>query len=85
MPVMIGPPWGISFGLPTLPVPTTVTVQLCPPIDLAAESGPGGAEIDSVVKDGYHRVTTVMQRTLDELAAERRSAGPWPLSLLRPR
>jgi 1-acyl-sn-glycerol-3-phosphate acyltransferase len=85
MPVMVGPPWGISFGLPTIPVPAKVTVQLGPPIDLAAELGSHDPAVDAAVKEGYHRVTTVMQRTLDELAAERRRAGPWPLSLLRPR
>src|SRR4051794_22724328 len=29
MPVVLGPPWGISFGLPTFPLRARVTVQLC--------------------------------------------------------
>src|SRR5439155_18096505 len=27
MPIMLGPPWGISFGIPTLPLPTKTTVD----------------------------------------------------------
>src|SRR5438270_5436120 len=35
MPIMLGAPRGISFGLPTLPMPTKTTVQLGPTLELS--------------------------------------------------
>jgi 1-acyl-sn-glycerol-3-phosphate acyltransferase len=83
MPVLVGPPWGVSFGIPTIPLPAKATVQLCPPLELAAEYGPDASDDDEAVAECYARVTRTMQAILDDLAAERRRAGPWPISLLR--
>jgi len=83
MPVMLGAPWGLSFGLPTLPLPSKATVQLGPPIDLSTENGSSAANDEPFVQSCYERITRTMQETLDALVAERGSA-PWPLSLLRP-
>ena len=72
-PIMIGPPWGISLGLPAFPLPTKATVQLCEPIDFAAEGlGPEAADDEDVVRRCYERVTTTMQQVLDDLVAERK-------------
>jgi 1-acyl-sn-glycerol-3-phosphate acyltransferase len=74
-PILIGAPWGLSVGLPTIPFPARVTVQLCPPIDLSAEYGPEAAEDDAVVAECYERVTSTMQGVLDDLVDERRQRG----------
>ena len=70
-PLLLGPPWGLSLGIPTIPLPAKVTVQLCPPIDLTDEYGPEAAEDEKVVGQIYERVTTSMQAVLDDLVAER--------------
>jgi 1-acyl-sn-glycerol-3-phosphate acyltransferase len=70
-PFVLGFPWLVSPGLPVVPMPARVVVQLCPPIDLAAELGSGAADDDVLVRKGYDRVTGVMQNTLSRLAAER--------------
>jgi 1-acyl-sn-glycerol-3-phosphate acyltransferase len=71
MPVMIGPPWGVSLGLPTFPVPLSkATVQICPALDLAEEFGPQGAEDPDVLQACYDRITSDMQHVLDGLAAQ---------------
>ncbi len=70
-PVVLGLPWGVSFGLPTIPLPTRATVQLSPPIDVAARYGPEAAEDELVVRALYNEVAGGMQRTLDDLARER--------------
>src|SRR5205823_3088981 len=74
MPVMLGFPWGISFGLPTVPLPARITVDVGAPIDLAARFGPEAADDDAVVQACYDEITSTMQHTLDDLAAERRAA-----------
>jgi 1-acyl-sn-glycerol-3-phosphate acyltransferase len=71
-PVVLGAPWGLSFGLPTVPLPTKVTVQLCPPIDLAARHGPDAADDEAVVQACYDQVVATMQEAMDGLVAERR-------------
>jgi 1-acyl-sn-glycerol-3-phosphate acyltransferase len=71
MPIMLGPPWGVSFGLPTLPMPAKVTVDVGAPIDLAARYGDDAAEDDDVVRRIYDDLTGDMQQTMDSLAAER--------------
>ena len=71
MPIMLGLPWGISFGLPTLPMPAKVTVDVGAPIDLAAQYGSDAADDDAVVQRIYEDVTGGMQRTMDDLVAER--------------
>jgi 1-acyl-sn-glycerol-3-phosphate acyltransferase len=70
LPLSLGPPWGLSIGLPTLPLPAKVTVQLCPPIDLAARYGPQAAEDESVVQACYDEVTLLMQAVMDDLVAD---------------
>jgi 1-acyl-sn-glycerol-3-phosphate acyltransferase len=70
-PIVLGPPWGITVGLPTFPLPAKVTVQLSPPFDWAAEHGPAAADNDDVVASCYEQITSSMQRTLDRLAEER--------------
>ena len=82
MPIMVGPPWGLSFGLPTLPLPSKATVQLGPPIDVGVENGAAAANDDAYVRACYDRITGTMQSTLDRLAADR-NGKPWPISLLR--
>jgi len=70
-PIVLGPPWGVSFGMPNIPLPTQVTVQLCPPIDLSDRYGPEAAEDDEAVATIYDEITSTMQSVLDDLAAER--------------
>lgn len=70
-PLILGAPWGVSPGLPTVPLPAKVVVQLLDPIDLAAELGDSAADDDEQVERGYQRVTETMQACLDELGAER--------------
>jgi 1-acyl-sn-glycerol-3-phosphate acyltransferase len=70
-PIVLGPPWGVSFGMPNIPLPTQVTVQLCPPIDLSDRYGPEAAEDDEAVAEIYDEITSTMQSVLDDLAAER--------------
>lgn len=71
-PLTLGPPWGLSIGLPTLPLPTKVTVQLCPPVDLAARYGPDTADDEDTVQACYDEVISLMQDVMDGLVAERR-------------
>jgi 1-acyl-sn-glycerol-3-phosphate acyltransferase len=75
MPIMLGLPWGISFGLPTLPLPARITTQVGPVIDLSKRFGPEAADDDEVVGAIYEEVTSLMQRTMDGLVAEREGAG----------
>jgi 1-acyl-sn-glycerol-3-phosphate acyltransferase len=65
MPLLLGPPWGLTV-LPTLPLPSQVTVELSGPT--AIEGDPGD---DAAVDAAYERVTSAMQGTLSALAAER--------------
>jgi hypothetical protein len=71
MPIMLGLPWGISFGLPTLPLPAKVTVDVGAPIDLKERYGADASDGDGVIKWIYDDVTAQMQRTMDALVAER--------------
>jgi 1-acyl-sn-glycerol-3-phosphate acyltransferase len=68
LPLQIAPPWGLTvMDLPgRIPLPSQITVQVLPPIDLVAEFGPDPdhAEVSAAV-------VAEMQRALDELAAER--------------
>jgi len=73
MPLVLGPPFGVvPGGIPTIPLPAKITVELCEPIDWAARYGPEAAEDDTVVRACYEELTGTMQTTLDRLAAERR-------------
>ena len=68
LPVSFGFPFGLSVVLPVnVPLPTKITMQTLPPIDVATEFGedPDIDEVDAHVR-------RVMQRALDELASKRR-------------
>jgi 1-acyl-sn-glycerol-3-phosphate acyltransferase len=69
MPIVIGPPWGLSIGdlLPRIPLPAKITSEVLPPIELREEFGPD-PDLDEV----YDEITGRMQDVLDGLAAERR-------------
>ena len=69
-PFLVGAPWIISPGLPTIPLPAKVVVQLLPPIDLAEAVDPDLPE-EERVQAAYDLVTGSMQACLDDLAAER--------------
>jgi len=70
-PIMLGFPWGISMGVPTLPLPARVTVQLGPVVDWRGHYGADAADDEALVRRLATEVTTTMQATLDQLAAER--------------
>ena len=68
MPISFGFPFGLSLVVPpNIPLPAKITMQVLPPIDIVAEFGEN-PDIDEVDAHVRH----VMQRALDELAAERR-------------
>lgn len=68
LPISFGFPFGLSAVLPVnLPLPTKIVTQVLDPIDVKAEFGPT-PDVDEV--DAH--VRRVMQRALDDLAAERR-------------
>jgi 1-acyl-sn-glycerol-3-phosphate acyltransferase len=70
LPIVAGPPWGIApFFLPTLPLPTKVTVQVCDPLDWSTH-GPEAAEDPAVVRHCYEEVLGRMQATLDDMVVE---------------
>jgi len=68
LPVSIGPPFGINvLDMPgRLPLPSKITVQVLPPVDLAERFGPE-PEPEAI----YDAVTGEMQDALDELSDER--------------
>ena len=68
-PVQIAPPWGVTvLDIPgRVPLPSKITVEILPAIDLRAELG---ADPDPAA--GYDLVTERMQEALDGLAATRR-------------
>ena len=73
MPFVIGPPFGVVPGsIPTVPLPSKITVELLEPLDWSSRHGPGAADDDDVVEECYEEVVSVMQGTLDRLAAARR-------------
>ena len=68
VPVSFGFPFGLSAVVPlNMPLPTKIVTQVLTPIDIVAEFGedPDIDEVDAHVR-------RVMQRALDELAADRR-------------
>jgi 1-acyl-sn-glycerol-3-phosphate acyltransferase len=71
MPFLLGPPWGVSPGWPTLQMPAKVVVELGAPIDLVSEFGTDAADDDVRVRAAAQRVTGTMQQILDGLAQER--------------
>jgi 1-acyl-sn-glycerol-3-phosphate acyltransferase len=68
-------PWGLSVGgIPNVPLPAKVTLEVCPPLDWSG-LGPEAAEDPELVQRCYDEVTRVMQERLDALAEER----PFPV------
>lgn len=68
VPISFGFPFGLSLVVPSnIPLPAKIVMKVLPPIDIVAEFGedPDIDEVDAHVR-------RVMQRALDELAAERR-------------
>src|SRR5438105_1463472 len=69
LPISLALPWGLNIGdfLSHLPLPSKITTQVMPPIDLRKKFGrrPDRRRV-------YEHVTGVMQEALDDLAAERR-------------
>jgi 1-acyl-sn-glycerol-3-phosphate acyltransferase len=69
LPISIAAPWGLNVGdfLGHIPLPAKITMEVLPAIDVRDQFGEE-PDVDEV----YDYVTTVMQETLDTLAAERR-------------
>jgi 1-acyl-sn-glycerol-3-phosphate acyltransferase len=69
LPISIAVPWGLNVGdmMGHFPLPAKITVEALPPIHLRDEFGP-----DPDLSEVYDHVMTLMQETLDALAAERR-------------
>lgn len=69
LPISIALPWGLNIGdlAGHIPLPSKITIEVLPPIDLEREFGP-----DPDVDEIYAHVTAQMQEALDGLAAERR-------------
>ncbi len=75
VPLMFQLPWGVSSpALPGIPLPAKITVQVCEPLDWSS-FGPDGANDPEVLDRCYEEITSIMQRTLDALAAD----NPRPL------
>ncbi len=68
VPIQIAPPFGVTvLDLPgRIPLPSQITIQVLPRIDLRRRFGPQPHE-EAV----YNAVTMMMQEALDELSAER--------------
>jgi len=70
---VFGPPFGfVPGGIPTLPLPAKITVELGEPIDWSQQYGPDAAEDDVIVRRCYDELTSTMQAVLDRLVGERR-------------
>ncbi len=69
LPISLAVPWGLNIGdmMGHIPLPSKITIETLPPIDLRAEFGP-----DPDPAEVYDHLTRVMQETLDALASERR-------------
>ena len=72
LPVSLALPWGLDVGdlFGHIALPAKITIQVLEPINLRRRFGPA-PDVDAV----YASITAMMQRALDELAAERR----WPV------
>lgn len=79
-PILLQVPWGLSlYGMPSIPLPAKITVQICEPVDWS-HIPRAKADDPDTVQQCYEEITAVMQRTLDELVEE----NPYPvLSRLR--
>ncbi len=69
LPISLAVPWGLNVGdmLGHIPLPSKITIETLPPVDLQAEFGP-----DPDPAEVYDHLTRIMQETLDALASERR-------------
>jgi 1-acyl-sn-glycerol-3-phosphate acyltransferase len=69
LPISIALPWGLNVGdmAAHIPLPAKLTTQVLPPIDLRETYG-RDPDLDVVYED----IVATMQKTLDDLAAERR-------------
>lgn len=75
MPVIWTIPWGLVVGpIPSWPIPTKVTLQVCEPMDWS-HLGPKDAEDSNVIDRCYREINARMQDTLDDLAKEH----PYPI------
>jgi 1-acyl-sn-glycerol-3-phosphate acyltransferase len=74
LPLLVGPPWGISPGdlLLHWPLPAKITVQVGEAIDFHARFGELDPRDPEVIWACYHYVERRMQSILDTLAEERR-------------
>lgn len=74
LPLLVGPPWGISPGdlLLHWPLPAKITVQVGEAIDFHAQFGELDPRDPEVIWACYHYVERRMQDILDTLAEERR-------------
>jgi hypothetical protein len=72
LPVSLALPWGLDVGdlFGHIALPAKITIQVLEPIHLRERFG-SSPDVDAV----YQAITELMQRTLDELAAQRR----WPV------
>lgn len=69
-PLLFQLPWGLSTpAMPGIPLPAKITVQVCEPVDWS-EYGPDAADDPEVLQRCYDEITSLMQSTLDQLAAE---------------
>lgn len=74
-PFVLSVPWGLTPGfVPSIPMPTKITTELCEPLDWT-HYGPEAAEDTSIVNRCYDEIVGTMQATLDRIARER----PYPL------
>ncbi len=72
MPLIFTIPWGVVVGpIPSFPIPTKVTLQVCEPLDWSSRN----ADDPSDVQRCYDEIESVMQRALDGLAKEH----PFPI------
>ena len=75
MPLTFTLPWGVVLGpIPSLPIPTKVTMQVCEPMDWS-HLGPEDAEDPEVLEQCYEQILSVMQSAMDDLAKEH----PYPI------
>jgi len=69
-PIVLQVPWGISFpGPPALPLPAKITMQAHAPMDWS-QYGPEDADNPEIVDACYDEIASLMQDTMDQLAAE---------------
>lgn len=69
-PIVAGPPWGVApFILPTVPLPSKVTVQIGEPMDWACHEA-AVADDPETVQCCYEEMRNRMQSMLDDMVAE---------------